>query len=74
MYTPKPFESFTETGARELARRVTRYWASMGYYPRVTVEVVSRQKIRGKETLLYGVRSDMVNGVPTGPRIDRVAA
>lgn len=67
----------TEAGAARLANRIRAYWAELGYEPNTRI---TRQTTRvDPETKMvyfteddnmgvWVVRSDMVNGMPQGPK------
>jgi hypothetical protein len=47
--------------AHEAARRIKEFWAARGH--KVRVEVI-RNEPRGHDPVVYGLRSDLVNGLP----------
>jgi hypothetical protein len=54
----------SETGATKLAARITHYWTSRGYNVTVTVENVRRKKPGGHVSAAYGIKSDLIGGLP----------
>jgi hypothetical protein len=57
----RELDNLSEDGARELARTISQYWFAQGKMILTWVEpitVTSRTKV-------FGVRSSLVNGLPT---------
>ena len=61
----------TEAGATTLARRIRLYWMRKGYEVEVRIVDSHVGDTKGK---VWGVRSDLVNGMPTSLKIEGVAA
>ncbi|PWC81217.1 hypothetical protein TSH100_28020 [Azospirillum sp. TSH100] len=58
-------DSFSERGARELARRIRAAWANIGWDVEVRVEHISSEDIGdGRSIAHFTVRSDLINGLP----------
>ncbi|WP_042443057.1 hypothetical protein [Azospirillum sp. B510] len=58
-------DSFSERGARELARRIRTAWARIGWDVEVRVERISSEELDdGRSLAHFTVRSDLVNGLP----------
>lgn len=54
-----------EEAAHDLAARVRGYWAARGYVVDVSIVPMGNPKAEaGKDRVVWGVRSDMVNGQP----------
>jgi hypothetical protein len=58
-----PRELSTETGARELAEILVRYWRDQGADVAIRVESVTRSVSKDGRAV-FGVRSNLVNGLP----------
>jgi hypothetical protein len=56
---PLGHNHLSHAGAVELARRLRRYWLDLGFNIRTDVETLP-----GKHAQFYGVRSNLVNGLP----------
>jgi uncharacterized protein with LGFP repeats len=52
-----------EEEARDLAAKVERYWAERGEVVRTTVYPMT-DPCKGNGAMLWGISSDMVNGLP----------
>ncbi|KAA0598220.1 hypothetical protein J2848_001447 [Azospirillum lipoferum] len=58
-------DSFSERGARELARRIRTAWANIGWDVEVRVERIASEELGdGRSVAHFTVRSDLVNGLP----------
>ena len=66
----------TKSGAETLAKRIGDYWRMKGRQePVMRVEpFVAARKGRTEVPSWYGIRSDMVNGLPLGPAPQRGTA
>ena len=53
-------------GACNLADALRKYWKRRGYDVEVRLEAVGRYEAHGKSRGYYGVRSNMVGGLPPG--------
>ena len=53
-------------GAQKLALKIENYWANRGLQVKTTVQAMRSLKLAQKtdDTVLFCVRSDMVNGMP----------
>lgn len=58
--TPFDGDHYTKPGAERLAERIVSYWHSRGFRD-VTATVY---KIMASTGLCYGIRSNLVNGLP----------
>ena len=61
---------YTYDGAKELAWRINDYWEQRGYDAGATVFSLGSgfpngHKKEGMDMVRYGIRSNMVNGIPT---------
>ena len=54
-------------GAQKLALKIENYWADRGCQVKTTVHAMRSPKIAqgAEDSVLFCVRSDMVNGMPT---------
>ncbi|KAA0581520.1 hypothetical protein [Azospirillum sp. Sh1] len=58
-------DSFSERGARELARRIRTAWANIGWDVEVRVERLASEDVGdGRSIAHFIVRSDLINGMP----------
>ncbi|MBK1837658.1 hypothetical protein JHL17_09545 [Azospirillum sp. YIM B02556] len=58
-------DSFSERGARELARRIRAAWARLGWDVEVRVERIASEELDdGRSIAHFIVRSDLINGLP----------
>ncbi|CBS87511.1 hypothetical protein [Azospirillum lipoferum] len=58
-------DSFSERGARELARRIREAWARIGWDVEVRVERIASEELGdGRSIAHFTVRSDLINGLP----------
>lgn len=58
-------DSFSERGARELARRIRTVWANIGWDVEVRVERIASEELGdGRSIAHFIVRSDLINGLP----------
>lgn len=51
---------FTRTSARKLAHQIENYWHARGH-KHVRVQAV---RLEGFDSLMYGIKSNLVNGLP----------
>ena len=59
-------DNLVEAGAARLAARITAYWRERGYPVRTWL--TKETQVTTNRSSAYGVRSDMVNGLPMGNR------
>lgn len=57
----------TEAGARELADRIVRHWRELGFAVKAWPV---RQQVKAGLPIVWGVETDMVNGLPRQQRAD----
>ena len=57
-------DPLTHAGAAELAARVGLYWQKRGYRVSTRIEDQSSARTKGAGGVVFGVRSDLVNGLP----------
>lgn len=65
-YTPENLarDQCSEAGARKLAEALRNHWRAQGFDVKAVVEPVGF--FQQARTVVYAVRSDMVNGLPKG--------
>jgi hypothetical protein len=58
-------QRFAEEDAQDLAAQIKRYWWHNGFFD-VKTEIIEAVHPRGREGMIYGVRSNLINGLPQG--------
>lgn len=61
-------EHSTYGGARALAARIEKFWADRGHRVAVDVHSYSTRETSKEPASIHGVRSNLVNGMPTASR------
>ena len=65
----KPANHLSRFGAENLAHSIETYWADQGYSVRCSVVKTDAKADEGDSTLIYGVKTDMINGLPRDYRV-----
>jgi len=65
----KPDNHLSRFGAEKLKHRLEMFWADQGYSVRCSVVKTDAKADDNDSTLIYAVKTDMVNGLPRDYRV-----